>query len=202
MKRIFPLFFFLASTLFSSGEDQSITISSDPDVLMSTPAVPPRASAAVGRHIKTIENFFKKQGFETRTERNGEVLVVVIPAADLFDANEIELRPESLRKLKSFEQAIVNPEAYRIIIICHSDDTGDEAYSDRLTSQRAENVHAVFEQIASEKNITSNIYHLGCAADKPLKPNNSIANRRENRRVEIVIVPEQRTIDNARAGRV
>lgn len=202
MKKIFPLVCFILSALFSLGQEQSGGFPSDPDVLMNTPAVPPRASAAVGRHIKTIESYFKKRGFETRSERNGEVLVVVIPASELFDANEIELKPESLKRFQAFEQAIVNPEAYRIIITCHSDDTGDEAYSDNLTTQRADNVHAAFEQIAAAKNIKSNIYHLGCAADKPLKPNNSIANRRTNRRIEIVIVPEQRTIDNARAGRV
>ena len=175
---------------------------SDPQELLNTPAVPSRASAAVGRHIQTIENWFKKNNFTTRTERQGEVLVVVIPASDLFEANEDELRPESLKRLSLFERAINNPESYRILVWAHTDDAGDEVYSDSLSSRRAENVQSAFEQIASKNGVKSNIYYTGFGSERPLKPNDSLANRNTNRRIEIYIVPQQRTIDNARSGKL
>ncbi|MDE6397133.1 MAG: OmpA family protein, partial [Muribaculaceae bacterium] len=155
----------------------------DPEVLLRTPEVPAKASAAVGRHIQTIEKWFKKYNFTTRTERQGEVLVVVIPAAELFEANEDHLKPEALDRLALFERAIINPEAYRILVWAHTDDAGDEVYSDSLSSKRAENVQSVFEQIAEKKGVKSNIFYTGFGADKPLKPNDSLANRNLNRRI-------------------
>ena len=174
----------------------------DPEVLFRTPEVPAKASAAVGRHIQTIEKWFKKYDFTTRTERQGEVLVVVIPASELFEANDDRLKPEALKRLALFERAITNPEAYRILVWAHTDDTGDEVYSDSLSSQRAENVQSAFEEIAEKNGVKSNIFYTGFGADKPLKPNDSLANSNLNRRIEIYIVPQQRTIDNARSGKL
>ncbi len=201
MKKTFLIFLTLLAPAIGLAQSPADN-ETDPEALFRTPEVPVRASAAVGRHIQTIEKWFKKYNFTTRTERQGEVLVVVIPAAELFEANEDNLKPEALNRLALFERAIVNPEAYRMLVWAHTDDTGDEAYSDSLSSRRAENVQSVFEEIASKNGVKSNIYYTGFGSDKPLKPNDSLANRSLNRRIEVYIVPEQRTIDNARSGKL
>lgn len=201
MKKILILFVFLAA-ISSASAQMTDASGMDWETNLKTPHVSTKASAAVGRHIQTIEKWFKNNNLSTRTVRNGEVLVVTIPAADLFEANSSELRPEALAKLALFERAIIHPEAYRILVAAHTDDTGDEKYSETLAEQRAENVQDAFEEIAAKANTQSNIYYYSFGFEKPLVANNSIANRNKNRRIEVYIIPEQRTIDNARSGKL
>lgn len=178
------------------------TVSTGPDwdTKLATPAVPAKASAAVARHIDNISKWFKGKGLTTKTVRNGEVLVVTLPASELFTPNSTELVDGATTHLNVFERAIEHPESYRILIAAHTDDTGDDTYSDRLTKERAEVVMATFESIARHKGVKPNIYYYWFGSKRPAVENNSIANRAQNRRVEIYIVPEARTIDGARSG--
>lgn len=169
---------------------------------LATPAVPPKASASVARHIETISKWFKNNGFDTRFVRNNEVLVVTIPASDLFGPNLTDMIAGAAEKLNVFERAIVHPESYRILVAAFADDTGDDTYSIEMTRKRATAVKDVLDKIGARKGVKPNIYSYWFGREKPLVPNNSIANRAKNRRIEIYIIPEKRTVDNARSGRL
>lgn len=169
---------------------------------MSTPAVPQKASASVARHMETISKYFKSHGYETRFVRKNEVLVVTIPASELFGPNSTELLSGATSKLDVFERAISHPEAYRIVVAAFADDTGDDTYSERITKERAEVVKATLDAIGARKGVKTNIYQYWFGSRNELVPNNSVSNRARNRRIEVYIIPEERTIDSARSGRL
>ena len=69
----------------------------------------------------------------------------------------------------------------------HSDDTGDDAYSDALTEARANAVDDLLWQLADRRDTNVVIYGLG--KDEPVNANDTRNRRRANRRVEFYIVP-------------
>lgn len=168
------------------------------DENLKTPAISSKHSHGVVRHMESIRKKFVEKGLETKTMRNGEVLVVTISADQLFPPNETKLTPEGAVKLSYFRQAVIHPESYRLVVAVYADDTADTQYSENLTHQRANAVKAEFEKVAEGSMVLNmNFYWFGNS--KYLLPNNSIANRAKNRRVEVYIVPEAHIIEASQA---
>ncbi len=166
---------------------------------LSLPAIKSSSvSSSIIRHFETLQKTFKKIGYETRATRKGEVLCVTIPADKLFGANSTTLLSTAKNYLDIFKQLVVRPELYKLLILVHTDNTGDEQYSDFLSDSRADAVNEYFETFTPND---INVYSFGMGFDEPrMKDNNSLENRRKNRRVEIYIIPTQRLIDQAKSG--
>lgn len=164
------------------------------------PKVPDKASAAIIRHMDGLAKTFAKHNFEVRKTRKGQVIYIVIPCDRLFAANATELMPSAVPLLNSFDALVKRPELYKIVILGHADNTGDEIYSDNLSEVRANAVDDYFEDMSGK--IEANIIPYGMGYDEPLHDNNSIANRSANRRIEIYIVPTERLIEMARTGKL
>lgn len=168
---------------------------------LSTPEIPVKYQGAITRHIEGIGNSFAKAGLKTRPARSGQVVTIIIPADMLFGANETELLDTSHRILNSFRDLVRRPELYKLLVVAYTDDTGDEPYSDNLTEVRANATSEYLESLAEPAH-EPNIIPYGLGSEEPLLPNNSIANRRQNRRIEISIIPTQRLVDMAKGGRL
>ena len=76
----------------------------------------------------------------------------------------------------------------------HSDDTGSEAYLEKLTEERLKSVMDFIEKNSAHP---EQIVGYAMASDEPLHPNSNIANRAKNRRLEIYIVPDEEIIKQA-----
>ena len=87
------------------------------------------------------------------------------------------------------------------MVAVYTDDTGDDKYADNITEARAEAIHDVLTNLMEHSGIEPNLYISSFGNERPLVQNNSIENRAKNRRVEVYLVPEKRTIDAAAAGR-
>ena len=85
---------------------------------------------------------FKKSNYEVEVMRDNEVIVVTIPASELFDANDTVLTSIGEERLKPFLRMIKNPGFYKMLLVMHSDNTGSETYTLNLTRQR---VNAIFD---------------------------------------------------------
>lgn len=166
------------------------------------PKVPANSSAAIKRHMNDLSNWFKEYNLPVSSVREGEVLVVTIPAERLFAPNLTTLTPQGEKLIDLFERAVNNPQSYRIIVALYADDTGDKKYSLDLTDARAEEVSSHLHSLYKSKTDAPNIYYYGMGKEKNVRSNSSIADRSANRRMEIYIIPEQKTIDSARAGRL
>jgi outer membrane protein OmpA-like peptidoglycan-associated protein len=91
------------------------------------------------------------------------------------------------------------PTLYKLLVVVHSDDAGDEAYSDRLTEERSNAIDEYFSETLGDN---LNLVPYGVGFDDPCASNNSIAGRKANRRVEVYIIPEKQTVEMAKSGKL
>ncbi|MDE6272779.1 MAG: OmpA family protein [Muribaculaceae bacterium] len=131
--------------------------------------------------------------------RNKEVLVVTIPANLLFGPNQTELLETADKYLEPFKRYLKEPDLYRVLAVMHTDNTGSEAYREKITIDRAQAVADWFENNALD---TSFFFPFAMADDIPLVPNDSYSNREKNRRLEIYLVPGEAMIEKAKKGRI
>ena len=131
--------------------------------------------------------------------RNKEVLLITIPASLLFGPNERELKHGAGDYLSPIRRYLKEPDMYRVMLVMHTDNTGSATYRDELTEER---VNAVFDWFERSGIDTRYLFSYALGDDMPLKPNDSMANREKNRRLEIYLVPGARMLDQAKKGRI
>ena len=141
---------------------------------------------------------FKQSNYEVEVMRDGEVIVITIPASLLFEPNDTVITPLGETQLKPFVRMVKNPGFYKMLLVMHSDNTGSETYTLNLTRQRVNAVFDWFDENGSVDYVVP--YALG--ETDPIVDNNSLENRKRNRRLEIYLVPEKTMIQQAKKGRI
>ena len=141
---------------------------------------------------------FKQSNYDVEVMRDNEVIVVTIPASLLFEPNDTVLTKLGESQLEPFLRMLKNPGFYKMLLVMHSDDTGSDAYTLNLTRQRVNNIYDWFDENASVDYVVP--YALGNT--DPLVDNNSVENRKRNRRLEIYLVPEKTMLQQAKKGRI
>ena len=91
---------------------------------------------------------------------------------------------------------IKNPGFYKMLLVMHSDNTGSSEYTLNLTRKRVNNIFDWFDENGSVDYVVP--YALG--ENDPVVDNNSVENRKRNRRLEIYLVPEKTMIQQAKKG--
>ena len=131
--------------------------------------------------------------------RNKEVLLITIPAHLLFEPNETVLRKGAQEYLSPIKRYLKEPDMFRVMLVMHTDNTGSAEYRDQLTLER---VDAVFDWFEDSGVNTQYLFPYALGDDMPLKPNDSMENRRQNRRLEIYLVPGTKMVQQAQKGRI
>ena len=139
---------------------------------------------------------FKKSNYDVEIMRDDEVIVITIPASQLFDANDTVLNQVGEERLKPFLRMLKNPGFYKMLLVMHSDNTGSESYLLNLTRQRVNAIFDWFDENGSVDYVVP--YALGDT--DPVVDNNSVENRKRNRRLEIYLVPEKTMLQQAKKG--
>ena len=139
---------------------------------------------------------FKKSNYDVEIMRDDEVIVITIPASQLFNANDTVLNKIGEERLEPFLRMIKNPGFYKMLLVMHSDNTGSEAYTLNLTRQRVNAIFDWFDEHGSVDYVVP--YALGDT--DPVVDNNSVENRKRNRRLEIYLVPEKTMLQQAKKG--
>lgn len=162
---------------------------------LATPEVNEKHSAAVVEAMNLLTRTLKQAGLNATGVRKGEVTMVTISCADLFAPNSVTLKDNGMAILAKLTPYIKRSDKYKTVLAVHSDDTGDNVYAERITADRA---NAIDEYYATALGGDSPIIPYGLGNDEPVASNSGIANRAQNRRVEIYFVPTTSFIDNAR----
>ena len=85
-----------------------------------------------------------------------------------------------------------------MLLVMHSDNTGSESYTMKMACSR---VNAVFDWFDDNGDVDYVVpYALG--ASEPYVKNDSMENRRKNRRLEIYLVPNIVMIEQAKRGKI
>ncbi len=135
-----------------------------------------------------------KAGFEVEMMRHREVIVVIVPAHQLFAPGSAKITAKGERRLRTVVSYFVSPGFYRIVVAGYTDNTGNEAYCQRRSTEQAT---AVADWLRKETADKHEIVEFGMGNASPLLPNNTVANRAVNRRIEILLVPGEGLIEQA-----
>lgn len=197
----------IAKTIEKKEFGQRITELDDMDFIEMLNSVDPGTASSL------IQKFQAKEGKnrllngrynpsgECKVEayRNKEVLLITIPAHLLFDPNETHLKQSAADYLAPIRRYLKDPDMFRVMLVMHTDNTGSEEYRDKVTIDRVNSVFDWFEESGSD---TSYLFSYALGDEMPLRPNDSMENRRQNRRLEIYLVPGTKMVEQAKKGRI
>ena len=141
---------------------------------------------------------FKRTNYEVEVMRDDEVIVITIPASQLFNPNDTVLNELGVAQLKPFLSMLTNPGFYKMLLVMHSDNTGSPEYTLNLTRQRVNAIFDWFDENGSVDYVVP--YALG--ETDPITDNNSVESRKRNRRLEIFLVPEKTMLQQAKKGNI
>lgn len=165
--------------------------------------IPVPASSAVN-NLKTalsqeVRRLSRIKHAQLSTPRKGEVIKVVIPMDQLFQPNDTLLWDRAELILRPFVKYVENPDYYHILLAAYTDDTGSDAYTRRLSESRA---RAVAGWLQEHGGVSDYIVPYGMGNSNPIMPNTSDANRTENRRMEIYLIPGEALLKLAGKGKI
>ena len=151
-------------------------------------AVGALAGAAVGSYMDKQEKALNQElsGSGVKVVRDGDKLRLDIPAQLTFEINRSDIRSSLYPVFNDIAKVLRDYEKTMLVVAGHTDDTGPYQYNMNLSQQRSDSV----KQYLVAQNVQAiRIETQGYGPNYPIVPNNSDANRAQNRRVEIHIEP-------------
>ncbi|QNL51310.1 OmpA family protein [Olivibacter sp. SDN3] len=124
----------------------------------------------------------------------GEGIIVKFDSGILFGFDQTDLRAEAQTNIKNLVKSLNDNPDTDILVIGHTDNKGTEQYNQGLSERRANAVknYAVSQGLASGRVKTE-----GKSFSEPIGDNDTEAGRAQNRRVEIVIVANEKMKEEA-----
>lgn len=166
------------------GSPPSPARSSAPAAPAPAPAAPPEVQK---QRIDQVQGSLANslRGLEVEISRlaNG-VLLLRIPDAMAFAANDPKPRPTLLPLLDKLAEALQREPATSITVEGHTDSLGREIFNQTLSVRRADNVVAY---LASKGVAFGRLTAVGRGESQPIADNATEAGRARNRRVDILI---------------
>lgn len=173
--------------------DDVLEMSIDDNI--ATPEVPRKAKTYITAAMDQLRRLMIKNKFSVESLRDGEVIEIIIPCADLFAPGSVELKADAAELLRPLGTVVREPQKYKMLVAVHTDDTGDDLYSDSISAARANAIDDCLWKLAGEHD--TNVIPYGIGKDEPLVPNTSRTGRANNRRVEIFVIPDYGMLEMA-----
>ncbi len=124
----------------------------------------------------------------------GVIASIGILAASMFDFDSAKLNEEGIATIEEYRKSI-GPEltdAYMVVIVGHTDSSGDPAYNMMLSLKRAESVADYLIETGINED---QVRVIGRGSKEPIASNETREGRMQNRRVDILVVAEVRALD-------
>ena len=146
------------------------------------------AGAAIGTYMDKQEADLKRQtaGTGVVVEREGDELLLTMPAGITFPINSAEIQPQFYATLDQVAQTMVAYPSTLIDVYGHTDPSGGDAINIPLSQRRAQ---SVADYLSGRGVNRTRIATQGFASSQPIADNGTEAGRAQNRRVEFRIVP-------------
>ncbi len=163
-----------------------------------TPAVGKDAQKPVKAYMERVAKGLRHR-YTVDLLRNGEVFVITIPTDDLFLPNDTLFSGSAMSHLTPLVELMKDPYMYKVVAAIHTDDTGSEGYRRNLAEARIHSLYDWFMDCVDNGSIPEEVVFIAFAkgSDDPLKPNDTRANRRINRRLKFYFIPGPRMIEKA-----
>jgi outer membrane protein OmpA-like peptidoglycan-associated protein len=147
-------------------------------------AVGGAAGALIGRHMDKQAEELKRDLKGAKVERVGEGILITFDSGLLFGFDSYALQSETKSNLTNLATTLKKYDDTDILIEGHTDNTGDDAYNQKLSEKRADEVKGF---LAGQDVKVSRIKTEGYGEKQPLAPNDTEAGKKSNRRVEVAI---------------
>jgi outer membrane protein OmpA-like peptidoglycan-associated protein len=129
-----------------------------------------------------------------RGESSGIIAELDVVGASMFEFDSAELNQDGKDTIDAFRKSL-GPEltdAYRVLIVGHTDNSGDVRYNMWLSRERAESVAEYLIEAGADKD---KIRTMGMGPYDPIASNDTREGRIQNRRVDVYVVAEVRALD-------
>lgn len=128
---------------------------------------------------------------------NGEALKVTFDSGILFATNSSTLSDASKSALRNFAASLKQNPDTDIRIIGYTDNTGNVDYNQTLSEKRA---RSVYDYLMMQGVSADRMSYSGRGIHDPVASNDTAEGRALNRRVEIVILANDKMIQEAKQG--
>ena len=145
------------------------------------------AGAGIGYSLDKQEDELRRSmDSNVQITNTGDRLIVTLPQDILFATDSFAVRQSLRDDLASVAQSLQRYPGSTVQVIGHTDSDGDAAYNQQLSERRAT---AVSEVLLQNGVPYSRIQSFGRGESQPVATNLNAAGKAQNRRVEIVILP-------------
>ncbi|ARS37881.1 hypothetical protein CA264_14420 [Pontibacter actiniarum] len=160
-------------------------------------AVGGATGAVIGRRMDKQAEELEKSMENANVERVGEAIRVNFDSGILFAVNSAELSATAKQDIQKLAKTLQDYQGTNVIIEGHTDNTGSYELNQKLSERRAE---AVASYARSLGVAGSRLQAKGYSYDQPIADNSTVEGRKQNRRVEIIIVANEELKQAAENG--
>ncbi len=145
------------------------------------------AGAVIGNIMDKQEAELRSQlDDDVRIENTGDRLILTLPQDILFDVDSYNVSASLQDDLAKVAASLEKYPDTTVQILGHTDNTGSASHNQGLSERRA---NAVADVLMDNGVAFGRIQAIGRGEDQPIASNLDEEGRRQNRRVEIVILP-------------
>ena len=155
------------------------------------------AGAYIGRNMDKQAAEIEKTVPNAEVIREGEGIIVKFDSGILFDFDKASLKANAKSNIANLATSLKNNPETNILIIGHTDATGADSYNLSLSDRRAEAVksYALANGISASRLTTE-----GRGETEPIADNSTEEGKSLNRRVEVVIVANDKLKAEAKSA--
>lgn len=157
------------------------------------------AGALIGNKMDQQKKELEKavEGAKIESVNDGQAIRVTFDSGILFASSSANLSQKSITSLKAFAENAKANGLTNIQIIGHTDNTGSDRINDPLSVNRAK---SVYNYLVGQGVDAKRMSFVGKGSHEPIADNSTAEGRKENRRVEVYILPSQEMIEAAQNG--
>ena len=142
------------------------------------------AGAAIGSQMDEQAEVLAEEIEGAEVERVGEGIQVTFDSGILFGFDSSELKDEARSNLSKLQNSLDTYPKTDVLIVGHTDSTGDEGYNQGLSERRARSAADYLVSIGLDRD---RIRTEGLGEMEPVADNATDAGQAQNRRVEVAI---------------
>jgi outer membrane protein OmpA-like peptidoglycan-associated protein len=155
------------------------------------------AGALIGDYMDKQAEKIREDLEGAKVERVGEGILITFDSGILFDVDSYALKPATQTNAKKLAGTLNKYDDTEVKVLGHTDNTGTDKYNLSLSKKRAT---AVKDYLVAQDVAGSRLATQGYGESDPIATNETADGRQLNRRVEIVIVANEKLKKAAKRG--
>ena len=157
------------------------------------------AGTLIGKKMDKQKKELERDVKDAKIEsvNDGQAIRVTFDSGILFATGSASLSSTSQATLRKFAANLSEHSDTDLMIIGHTDNTGTDRVNNPLSYNRAASVRSF---LAGQGVSSSRMKVEGKGSYEPVADNSTVAGRRENRRVEVYILPSKEMVKAAQDG--